>query len=187
MKSTDYYQGKDLPSANSFYFNSIVSAVFVDMGNVKEVKFTGAELQTILNSSGEILGWGSDSNNLLISTPPYKVRKEGGEALKSKVTQIANIYQKANKDSIGELVFKSLDFDLDGFNSAEDQLAKQNRDRMDEFRKDAEESHGMEGFSDELKAIIHQKAWDHGKSSGLNEVFNSYSDYVEVAEAALKR
>lgn len=190
MKNFSYYQGTDLPTAHAFYFNFIRKAVFVDIENVKEVVFSGLELQG-LGKAFYVSDWDTvivnSVENVLMPVPVYKVRRDGGVALEGQITKLADKYQTVNSEKIGALSFKSLDFDKDGFNEKAASLAKQLDDRMDEFRKDAEDYHCMNDFSDELKAGIHAAAYDEGHSSGLQEVFSCYDKFVDIADLALKK
>ena len=43
----------------------------------------------------------------------------------------------------------------------------------------------MTGFSSSLKKAIHRAAWEEGHSSGLQEVYNCYDKFVEIADVAL--
>lgn len=190
MKDFSYYQGTDLPTAHAFYFNFIRKAVFVDIDNVKEVVFTGLELQGIGNAF-HTSDWGTFTvnsvENVLMPVPVYEVRRDGGFALVRQITKLVDKHQAVNSEQIGTLTFKSLDFDKDGFNEKAASLAKQLDDRMDEFRKDAEDHYCMNDFSDELKAGIHAAAYDEGHSSGLQEVFSCYDKFVDIADLALKK
>lgn len=52
------------------------------------------------------------------------------------------------------------------------------------FEKDCEEEFGFADLPPRTKSLIHARAWDAGHSSGFHEVYNYYSNLVEIAQAA---
>ena len=55
--------------------------------------------------------------------------------------------------------------------------------RLDElFRKDVEEELFPDGLPDYVKSKIHSLAWEEGHHHGLQEVYNCYNKYLDLAE-----
>lgn len=181
MNDFNYYQGKDIPAASRFLIGFITSVTYVDIDAVKEIKIDSAKIQEMLNKNADAIGarFVDDQENAEFNIAPPVMRRNNDEALIAKVTKLIATQ--------GNVTFKSMDFDRAGYDAKAQELRDEAAARMDEFRNDVEDSHCMQDFSGELKAAIHRKAWDDGHSSGLQEVFNCYDDYVEIAELALKQ
>tara|TARA_R110001583_G_scaffold52147_8_gene162217 strand:+ start:3648 stop:4190 length:543 start_codon:yes stop_codon:yes gene_type:complete len=180
MKELNYYQGNDIPLPSFFLIGFIRSVNYVDIDAVKEITLDSDQVQDMLNKNADAVGarFVDDSESAQFKSIPMSMSR-CKDVLAVRVAELVKTQ--------GNVAFKSLDFDSDGFENKVKSLEEERFLRMDIFKKDAEKHFGMEDFSDELKAAIHIKAWDDGHSSGLQEVISSYDDYVDIADIALKR
>lgn len=67
-----------------------------------------------------------------------------------------------------------------------DLWCEENKRIMTKFRKDAEDFFIPNEYSNELKNVIHEKAWEKGHAYGFDEVWNCYYDVMEFVEEILK-